>query len=86
MNTLAPLDAELAQERVLGWQSKLHRWAVEDERKRFGDLFNLLCDPADPHGRVGAGETQPGVKDRRCRWRDAQTDRAGRRGEGAGRA
>jgi len=46
VNTLAPLDAELAQERVLGWQSKLHRWAVEDERKRFGDLFNLLCDPA----------------------------------------
>ncbi len=46
MNTLAPLDAELAQERVLGWQSKLHRWTVEDERKRFGDLFNLLCDPA----------------------------------------
>ena len=46
MNTFAPLDAELAQERVLGWQSKLHRWAVEDERKRFGDLFNLLCDPA----------------------------------------
>jgi RNA-directed DNA polymerase len=36
----------LAFERVLGWQTKLHRWAVEDESKRFGDLFNLLCDPA----------------------------------------
>ena len=31
---------------VLGWQIKLHRWAAEDEDKRFGDLFNLLCDPA----------------------------------------
>jgi RNA-directed DNA polymerase len=38
--------AELAQERVLGWQTKLHRWAGEDEQARFGDLFNLLCDPA----------------------------------------
>ena len=47
MNTPAPLPAvELAQERVLGWQTKLHRWAAEDENKCFGDLFNLLCDPA----------------------------------------
>ena len=47
MNTPAPLSAvESAQERVLGWQNKLHRWAAEDEDKRFGDLFNLLCDPA----------------------------------------
>ena len=47
MNTPAPFsDAEVAQERVLGWQTKLHRWAGEDERVRFGDLFNLLCDPA----------------------------------------
>jgi RNA-directed DNA polymerase len=47
VNTPAPLPAvESAQERVLGWQTKLHRWAAEDENKRFGDLFNLLCDPA----------------------------------------
>ncbi|MCA1680733.1 MAG: group II intron reverse transcriptase/maturase, partial [Actinobacteria bacterium] len=46
MNTSAPLDAESASVRVLGWQTKLHRWAVEDEDKRFGDLFNLLCDHA----------------------------------------
>ena len=46
MNTLAPLDAKSASERVLGWQTKLHRWAAEDEQKRFGDLFNLVCDPA----------------------------------------
>jgi RNA-directed DNA polymerase len=42
----APLAVERAEERVLGWQTKLHRWAVEDEQKRFGDLFNLVCDPA----------------------------------------
>jgi RNA-directed DNA polymerase len=46
VNTLAPLDAKLAEERVLGWQTKLHRWAAEDEQARFGDLFNLVCDPA----------------------------------------
>jgi RNA-directed DNA polymerase len=46
VNTLAPLDAKLAQERVLGWQTKLHRWAAQDEQARFGDLFNLVCDPA----------------------------------------
>jgi RNA-directed DNA polymerase len=46
VNTLAPLDAKLAEERVLGWQTKLHRWAAQDEQARFGDLFNLVCDPA----------------------------------------
>jgi len=46
VNTPAPLDAKLAQERVLGWQAKLHRWAGQDEQQRFGDLFNLVCDPA----------------------------------------
>jgi RNA-directed DNA polymerase len=46
VNTSASPDAKLAEERVLGWQTKLHRWATEDENKRFGDLFNLLCDRA----------------------------------------
>jgi hypothetical protein len=46
VNTLASLDAKLAEERVLGWQTKLHRWAAQDEQQRFGDLFNLVCDPA----------------------------------------
>ena len=46
MKTRAPLDAKWAQERVLGWQTKLHRWAAQDEQARFGDLFNLVCDPA----------------------------------------
>ena len=27
-------------------QTKLHRWASEDSARRFGDLFNLVYDPA----------------------------------------
>jgi RNA-directed DNA polymerase len=46
VNTSAPLGVALAAERVLGWQTKLHRWARQDEQQRFGDVFNLLCDPA----------------------------------------
>ena len=46
VNSLAPLDVKSASERVLGWQTRLHRWAVQDEQARFGDLFNLICDPA----------------------------------------
>jgi RNA-directed DNA polymerase len=46
VNTPAPVLVDEAELRVLGWQTKLHRWAGEDENKRFGDLFNLLCDPA----------------------------------------
>jgi hypothetical protein len=45
VNTSAPLDVASATERVLGWQTKLHRWAGQDEQKPFGDLFNLVCDP-----------------------------------------
>jgi hypothetical protein len=46
VNTPAPLSAKEAEQRVLGWQTKLHRWAAQDGQKRFGDLFNLVCDPA----------------------------------------
>jgi RNA-directed DNA polymerase len=46
VNSPAPLDVKSASERVLGWQTRLHRWAVGDEQARFGDLFNLICDPA----------------------------------------
>jgi RNA-directed DNA polymerase len=27
-------------------QTKLHRWAGEDFSRRFGDLYNLIYDPA----------------------------------------
>jgi RNA-directed DNA polymerase len=46
VKTPAPLSAEEAERQVLGWQTKLHRWAAGDEQARFGDLFNLVCDPA----------------------------------------
>jgi RNA-directed DNA polymerase len=34
------------ERRVLEIQAKLHRWARKDSRRRFDDLFNLVCDPA----------------------------------------
>ena len=37
------IEAEL---RVLSIQAKLHRWATDDPRRRFDDLYNLVCDPA----------------------------------------
>jgi RNA-directed DNA polymerase len=35
-----------AERRVLEIQTKLHRWAREDARRQFDDLFNLVADPA----------------------------------------
>lgn len=35
-----------ARERVLGMQTKLHRWSSRDATARFDDLFNLVVDPA----------------------------------------
>jgi len=35
-----------AERRVLKIQTKLHRWAGDDPHRRFGDLFNLVADPA----------------------------------------
>jgi RNA-directed DNA polymerase len=35
-----------AQARVLDIQTKLHRWATDNSRRRFDDLYNLVCDPA----------------------------------------
>jgi RNA-directed DNA polymerase len=39
-------DPVLAGVRVRSMQTKLHRWAGEDPSRRFGDLFNLVYDPA----------------------------------------
>jgi RNA-directed DNA polymerase len=47
VNTGAPWpDQTMAEQRVLGMQTKLHRWAGRDPRRRFDDLFNLVVDPA----------------------------------------
>ena len=47
MNT-DELEAALccAELRVLGIQTKLHRWARDDRHRVFDDLFNLVADPA----------------------------------------
>ena len=39
-------DSDSAWATVRRMQLKLHRWAVEDSDRRFGDLFNLVYDPA----------------------------------------
>src|SRR3954447_21355442 len=38
--------AKVADARVLGIQRKLHKWASDDQQRRFSDLHNLVCDPA----------------------------------------
>jgi hypothetical protein len=37
---------KVAEARVLGIQRKLHKWAEDDQARRFKDLHNLVCDPA----------------------------------------
>jgi RNA-directed DNA polymerase len=39
-------DLDEAEQRVLGMQTKLHRWAGSDPCRRFDDLYNLVADPA----------------------------------------
>ena len=39
-------DADSAYFAVRRMQIKLHHWAGEDSSRRFGDLFNLVYDPA----------------------------------------
>ena len=39
-------ELEWAEEQVLRIQTKLHQWATDDSGRRFGDLFNLVHDPA----------------------------------------
>jgi RNA-directed DNA polymerase len=47
VNTGAPWpDLDEAERRVLGMQTKLHQWAVNDPDRRFDDLYNLVADPA----------------------------------------
>lgn len=50
MNNDAPLlawpSSEAAGARVLDHQLKLHRWARGEPLRRFGDVFNLVCDRA----------------------------------------
>jgi RNA-directed DNA polymerase len=62
-----PAAKQAAQYRkVREMQAKLHRWAGEDCSRRFGDLFNLVCDLeflAEGWLRVkaNAGSRTPGI-------------------------
>ncbi|MGH3970167.1 MAG: hypothetical protein ACRDTV_19125 [Mycobacterium sp.] len=39
-------DREVAADKVRRMQRKLHRWARDDPARCFGDLYNLVYDPA----------------------------------------
>ena len=39
-------DHEVAWWQVLKIQTKLHQWSIDDPRRRFCDLYNLVYDPA----------------------------------------
>lgn len=59
-------DPASAHSTVREMQIKLHRWAAGDSGRRFGDLYNLVCDRAflvHAWERVGqnAGSRTPGV-------------------------
>ena len=46
MNTDVPWpNTDLARQRVLKIQTKLHQWATDDPGRRFDDLWNLVYDP-----------------------------------------
>jgi RNA-directed DNA polymerase len=68
-NPGASRDAPARQARmrkVREMQAKLHRWAGKDSSRRFGDLFNLICDPeflAEAWFRVAGsdGRQTPGI-------------------------
>ncbi len=62
-----------AEARVLGLQTKLHRWATVESGRSFDDLFNLVCDPA--FLRV-AWERVRGNKGARTAGVDGQTARS----------
>lgn len=67
-----PSLAEAAP-RVLGMQTKLHRWAGADGMRRFDDLFNLVYDPcfltvAWDRVRSNTGARTPGIDGRTARW------------------
>ncbi|WP_426938877.1 hypothetical protein ACQCSV_17425 [Pseudarthrobacter sp. S3] len=66
-------DADSAFWAVRSMQIKLHRWAKEDFYRQFGDLFNLVYDPAflvHAWERVSsnAGARTPGVDQATVAW------------------
>jgi RNA-directed DNA polymerase len=70
-----------ARPRVLGIQTKLHRWAGDDPDRRFDDLFNLVVDPATL---IVAWARVRGNKGARSAGVDGQTARSIEAGRGVG--
>jgi RNA-directed DNA polymerase len=61
-----PAPQVAAYRKVREMQAKLHRWAGEDRSRRFGDLFNLVCDldflaEGWLRVRANAGSRTPGI-------------------------
>jgi RNA-directed DNA polymerase len=59
-------DPDSAYFAVRRMQTKLHRWAIEEPDRRFGDLYNLIYDPAFlvhawERVRLNAGSGTPGI-------------------------
>jgi RNA-directed DNA polymerase len=59
-------DPDSAYFAVRRMQIKLHRWAIEEPDRRFGDLYNLVYDPAFlvhawERVRSNAGSRTPGI-------------------------
>jgi RNA-directed DNA polymerase len=66
-------DEGSAYSAVRRMQTKLHRWAGEDRTRRFGDLYNLVYDPAflrEAWQRVAtnAGSRTPGIDRATVAW------------------
>ena len=68
-----------ARARVLGIQTKLHRWASDEADRRFDDLFNLVADPATL---MMAGHRIRANKGARSAGVDGQTARSIEAGRG----
>ncbi len=58
----------MAGHRVLEIQAKLHRWAVDDPHRRFGDLFSLVAGPAFLLVAWNRVRGNKGCEDRRGGW------------------
>ena len=61
-----PAPQGVVYRKVREMQAKLHRWAGEDHSRRFGDLFNLVCDleflaEGWLRVRANAGSRTPGI-------------------------
>jgi RNA-directed DNA polymerase len=66
-------EPDVAYFAVRKMQIKLHRWAGDDSSRRFGDLFNLVSDPAflmHAWQRVSsnAGARSPGIDKATVAW------------------